>query len=82
VPDQAKPLPAGISPADIAHRFTNHPPAYPATGELLDEVTHRFIALGTWLAAAMPPGREASTAVTKLEEASMWTKAAIARAQR
>lgn len=70
-----------IDRADIEHRFTNHPPATPYTGELLDEVTARFVELGTYLAETLPEGREKSTAITKLEETSFWTKASIARNQ-
>jgi hypothetical protein len=73
--------PAPITPADIAHRFTNHPPSRPAIGERLDDLTASFIYLGRHLADALPPGREASLAITKLEECSMWAKAAVARHQ-
>jgi hypothetical protein len=75
------PVPGPITPADIEHRFTNHPPATPEVGELLDEVTARCIDFGSWLAGVIPPSREASLAVTSLEQTSMWAKAGIARNQ-
>lgn len=69
-----------IDRADIEHRFTNHPPVGD-TGAVLDEITERMISLGVHLAETLPEGREKSTAITKLEEASMWAKASIARNQ-
>jgi hypothetical protein len=73
--------PQPITPEDIEHRFTNHPPGAPGAAEALDSVTELMIGVGNELAGLLPPGREASLAVTKLEEVSMWAKAAIARNQ-
>jgi hypothetical protein len=75
------PAPQPITPEDIEHRFTNHPPVDPGVVEALDSVTELMIIAGSDLARLLPPGREASLAITNLEQASMWAKAAIARAQ-
>jgi hypothetical protein len=75
------PAPQPISPEDIEHRFTNHPPIGPGVAEALDSVTELMIGTATELAGLLPSGREASLAITNLEQASMWAKAAIARAQ-
>lgn len=66
---------------DIVHRFTNHPPKNGHVGLALDSLTQEFIDLGIELVRGLPDGREKSTAMTKLEECSMWSKAAIARNQ-
>lgn len=66
--------------ADIEHRFTNHPPVGD-TGATLDLLTQAFIAIGKVLNDRLPDGREKSLAITKLEETSMWSKAAVARHQ-
>jgi hypothetical protein len=70
-----------ITAADIEHRFTNHPPASDLVHEKLDAITALMIDAGNQLADMLPPGREASLAITNLEQASMWAKAAIARNQ-
>jgi hypothetical protein len=66
--------------ADIEHRLTNHAPVG-ATGVVLDALTAMFIDVGHKLIEALPEGREKSLALTKLEELSMWSKAAVARNQ-
>jgi hypothetical protein len=75
------PAPGTITAEDIEHRFTNHPPATVETGAALDRVTQMCVAFGQMLAEILPPGREASLAITNLEQVSMWAKAAIARNQ-
>lgn len=70
---------------DIRHRFTNHPPTGKIgripTGEVLDRITVAMIRMGEFLDDVLPEGREKSLAITKLEESSMWSKAAVARNQ-
>lgn len=56
------------TPEGIVHRFTNHPPSSDIVGGLLDELTARFIELGTFLDDHLPTSREGSLALTKLEE--------------
>lgn len=66
---------------DIEHRFTNHPPTSTLVAAQLDTLTEQFIFLGQVLVMGLPEGREKSLAITKLEECSMWSKAAVARNQ-
>lgn len=77
----SKPFSPPTTEADIEHRFTNHPPAKASTGLVLDGLTVLFIDVGKTLIRSLPEGREKSTALTKLEECSMWSKAAVARNQ-
>jgi len=67
--------------ADIKHRLTNHPPKDRRVANELDFLTGKFIDLGFTLVDSLPDGREKSLALTKLEECSMWSKAALARNQ-
>jgi len=63
---------------ELKLRFTYHPPkeGQPARYELI-----RFMALGLArsIVASTPESREQSLAITALEEAVMWSNAAIAR---
>lgn len=70
-----------MSAEDIEHRFTNHPPVNAYVGETLDSVTIACVRTGKEWDVILPNGREKALALTKLEEASMWAKAAIARNQ-
>lgn len=70
----AKPL----TDTEIERRFTYHRPE----GQKItdhDDVRVQFKAFARDLNEILPPGREASTAFTKLEEAANWAHAAIAR---
>lgn len=78
--DRAKEESYRAAAEDIGHRFTNHPPGTDGVMSLLDAVTYE-IRVGTFFTEILPPGREKSLAITKLEECSMWAKAAIARNQ-
>lgn len=71
----------GITLADVEHRFTNHPPSSDVVADLLDQLTAAFIDVGMMLASVLPDSREASLAMTHLEQSSMWSKAAVARNQ-
>lgn len=66
---------------DINHRFTNHPPTNAEIAYRLDRITTAALTVAHELDHLLPEGREKSLAITKLEEASMWAKAAIARNQ-
>ena len=64
---------------DLKNRFGYHAPKDDTTKQ-----THRLIRSGMYLAAVtvmerVPPGREQSLALTKIEEAMMWANAGIAR---
>lgn len=65
----------------IEHDFTNHPPASDEVAQVLDGLTGEFIAMAHKVVALVPPCRERSLALTKLEECSMWSKAGVARNQ-
>lgn len=62
---------------EIARRFMFHG-ATPATGPKHDEVRQRLRTLALWLLDDLPPCRERSLALTKLQEAMMFANAAIA----
>jgi hypothetical protein len=70
-----------VNTDEIVHRFTNHPPLSPTIGEKLDNITEEMIVIGAFFVSTLPECREKSLAITKLEEASMWAKAAVARNQ-
>lgn len=70
-----------ITNEEVEYRFTNHPPIED-TGLTLNELTELFVNLGRRLVSLLPESREASLAHTKLEECSMWSKAAVARNQK
>lgn len=70
--------PREISAFDLVNRFKFHP-ATPTTGPLHDLVRQLHLELAEKLQGICPPGRELSTAITKLEESMMWSNAAIAR---
>lgn len=66
---------------EITHNLTNHPPENEVIADALDVLTDGFIHLSHRVAQVTAPSREQSLALTKLEEASMWAKAAVARHQ-
>lgn len=64
--------------ARIDNDFAYHK-ADEATGRRHSQVRLICRALAKEMAAAIPPGREQSLAITKLEEAMFWANAGIAR---
>ena len=70
-----------IPQADLTNRFEYHPPATPEIGDLHGEIRGKCLHFARWMNKNLPPSRELSLAVTKLEEAMMWANAAIARNQ-
>ncbi len=67
-----------MTPGDIIHRFTSHPPD--ARRRLRhEEVALQIGALAAYLDSAIPEGREKSLAITHLEEVMFWSNAGIAR---
>ena len=63
---------------DLEKRFTYHPPKDGQPEEYTDLRGHAFN-LSMTINALCPDSREKSLAITKLEEAVMWSNAAIAR---
>lgn len=70
-----------IDPDDLANRFDYHPPGDRLTVAAHEGVRATCRTLAEHLVTVLPPGREASLAVTKLEEVMFWANAAIARHQ-
>lgn len=66
-----------LDQSEIENRFGFHP-ATDETRELHQTVREAFVSLGVELAGLLPEGREKSLAFTALQEASMWSNAAIA----
>lgn len=63
---------------DLDNRFDLHP-ATEETGPKMDRMRATLKEAARQVAEHTPPGREQSTALTKLEEALFWANAAIAR---
>jgi hypothetical protein len=70
--------PRDDSDADLHNRFTFHP-ATEWTAPMHQEVRDRAYAFALAMRDLVPPGRELSLTITKIEEAMMWANAAIAR---
>ena len=65
---------------DINRRFDYHPPS-PEVGQQHADVRWALKDVAIYLLDNLPESREASLAITKLEEALFWANAAIARNQ-
>lgn len=68
-----------IPQEDLDNRFTYHPPTDPAVREKHEQARACARTAAEFFVDLLPPGREASLAITKLEEALFWANAAIAR---
>ena len=67
-----------MTPEEIAHRFTYHPP----TDEKIyahKKVRNMLECAAQDLERLLPEGREKALVMTKIEEAMFWANAAIAR---
>lgn len=67
--------------ADIIKRFTYHPPKNEEIKARHSVMRDNCLTLAQCIVGAVPPGREQSLALTKLEECMMWANAGIARNQ-
>ena len=70
-----------MSPDDIHHRFSYHPPLSEERKRDHEKVRDLCERLAMSLAGNLPQGRELATAITKLEEVMFWANAALARAE-
>lgn len=69
---------ARISDDELINRFGYHPAASPDTAELHDYLRRVILGTAKSIVNRIPEGREASLAVTHLEEALMWANKAVA----
>lgn len=67
--------------SEVRRRFSHHPPKSRQTEQLHEQIRAWFEDLTLRITPVVPECREASTGVTKLEEAMYWFNAAIARNQ-
>lgn len=74
----SRPIPPNISPSEIAHRFDYHK-VNEGQQNRINLVRTEFKRLAEAVVSAVPHGRELSLVLTKLEEASFYAVAAIAR---
>jgi hypothetical protein len=66
--------------ADMAKRFTYHPPK-PDQPERYESIRGVAFMFAMGICQNVPAGRERALAITKLEEAVMWANAGIARGE-
>lgn len=73
--------PDGVAKRGLHDRIDNdfgYHKATAETGPMHDDVRFRFKFLAHWVVDNTPAGREQSLALTSLQEAAMWTNAAVA----
>ena len=68
----------GFTRAEIARRFTYHPPVGDQQGRYM-AIRDTGRSFAELILGNSPPSREQSLAITRIEEAVMWANAAIAR---
>lgn len=66
---------------DIEHNMTNHPPKDEHVVRLFEDLRKSFKATAAEIVELCPDSREKSLALTNLEQALMWSTAAVARNQ-
>lgn len=63
----------------IESDFAYHRPPEAADGEALGVMRRRLLKVAQAIVVEVPPGREQSLALTKLEEVMFWANAGVAR---
>lgn len=71
--------PTDVTNEDIDRRFDHHPPSSQAKADLHAKLRANCKAAALAFTEELPPSRELSLAITKLEEAMFWANAALAR---
>lgn len=66
-----------LNRGDLVNRFGYHK-ATEETGPIHQEIRGKFLEFAEWMNDLLPEGRAKSTALTELENCSMWTNKAIA----
>ena len=69
-----------IDEVEVERRFTYQKPTERSIPKF-ERIRAQLVDAACVIAELMPPGREQSLAITKLEEAMMWASAGIARPQ-
>lgn len=64
--------------AELANRFTYHPPKTDAQRRAHEEVSERTLQFSQWLAENLPGGRNLDIALTLMEDVRMRANAALA----
>lgn len=67
--------------SDLDNRFDYHPPSNDVVKQAHEDLRAAMRLAAGIVEEICPDGREKSLAITKLEEAMMWSNAAIARKQ-
>jgi hypothetical protein len=62
---------------EVKKRFSFHP-ATQATGPKHDDIRLKYRTIALWVLGNIPKSREQSLALTALQEAMMWSNAAVA----
>jgi hypothetical protein len=68
-----------ITKEELERRFSHHPPQNEDDVAKHEAIRETCLDAAVEIAAFIPASREASLAITKLEEAMMWANAALAR---
>jgi hypothetical protein len=66
---------------DLEHRFNFHPATTEEKKNSHASVRMHCLSLARFIDDTLPPGREKSLAITKLEEVMFWANAGLARQQ-
>lgn len=71
--------PQAIDADELKHRFQFHPADAQNTKDAHEEIREVCLKAAQTIVELVPPGREASSAVTAMETAMFWANAGIAR---
>lgn len=68
-----------IRPEDLEQRFRYHPAKSDIRKQAYEDICSNFLTMAHYFNMKLPDGREKAVVITKLEEAMMWSIAAVAR---